>query len=84
MVIINDIYAFLNEIAPVRYQMDFDNAGFLVGDGGAAVKNALLALDITDAVIAEAIELRAQLIVSHHQLLAAHRSQPFGQYCSAC
>ena len=52
MVIINDIYAFLNEIAPVRYQMDFDNAGFLVGDGGAAVKKALLALDITDAVIA--------------------------------
>lgn len=33
MAIVNDIYAFLNEIAPVRYQMDFDNAGFLVGDG---------------------------------------------------
>lgn len=28
MAIVNDIYAFLNEIAPVRYQMDFDNAGF--------------------------------------------------------
>lgn len=69
MVIINDIYTFLNEIAPVRYQMDFDNAGFLVGDGGAVVKKALLALDITDAVIAEAIELRAQLIVSHHPLI---------------
>lgn len=69
MVIINDIYAFLNEIAPVRYQMDFDNAGFLVGDGGTALRNALLALDITDAVIAEAIELRAQLIVSHHPLI---------------
>lgn len=69
MVIINDIYAFLNEIAPVRYQMDFDNAGFLVGDGGTAVKNVLLALDITDVVIAEAIELRAQLIVSHHPLI---------------
>ena len=41
MVIINDIYTFLNEIAPVRYQMDFDNAGFLVGDGGAVVKKAL-------------------------------------------
>ena len=69
MVIINDIYTFLNEIAPVRYQMDFDNAGFLVGDGGAAVKKALLALDITDDVIAEAVELRAQLIVSHHPLI---------------
>ena len=69
MAIVNDIYAFLNEIAPVQYQMDFDNAGFLVGDGGAAVKKALLALDITDNVIAEAVELRAQLIVSHHPLI---------------
>ena len=69
MAIVNDIYAFLNEIAPVRYQMDFDNAGFLVGDGGTAVKKTLLALDITDDVIAEAVELRAQLIVSHHPLI---------------
>ena len=69
MAIVNDIYAFLNEIAPVRYQMDFDNAGFLVGDGVTAVKKALLALDITDDVIAEAVELRAQLIVSHHPLI---------------
>lgn len=69
MAIVNDIYAFLNEIAPVWYQMDFDNAGFLVGDGGTAVKKTLLALDITDDVIAEAVELRAQLIVSHHPLI---------------
>lgn len=69
MAIVNDIYTFLNEIAPVRYQMDFDNAGFLVGDGGAAVKKTLLALDITDDVIAEAVELCAQLIVSHHPLI---------------
>lgn len=69
MVTVNDIYAFLNALAPVRYQMDFDNAGFLAGDGRAAVKKALLALDITDDVIAEAVELRAQLIVSHHPLI---------------
>lgn len=69
MATVNDIYAFLNEIAPVRYQMDFDNAGFLVGDGGTAVKKTLLALDIMDDVIAEAVELRAQLIVSHHPLI---------------
>ena len=29
MATVNDIYAFLNDLAPVRYQMDFDNAGFL-------------------------------------------------------
>lgn len=54
MATVNDIYAFLNDLAPVRYQMDFDNAGFLVGDGSAAVEHVLLALDITDDVIAEA------------------------------
>ena len=69
MAIVNDIYAFLNEIAPVRYQMDFDNAGFLVGDGSTAVERVLLALDITNEVIAEAAALHAQLIVSHHPLI---------------
>ena len=69
MATVNDIYAFLNDLAPVRYQMDFDNAGFLVGDGSAAVEHVLLALDITDDVIAEAAALRVQLIVSHHPLI---------------
>ena len=73
MVIINDIYAFLNEIAPVRYQMDFDNAGFLVGDGGAAVKKALLALDITDAVIAEAARAAHCFAPPAHLYAAAAR-----------
>ena len=61
MATVNDIYAFLNALAPVRYQMDFDNAGFLAGDGRAAVKKALLTLDITDDVIAEAAALHVQL-----------------------
>ena len=69
MATVNDIYAFLNDLAPVRYQMDFDNAGFLVGDGSAAVERVLLALDITNEVIAEAAALHAQLIVSHHPLI---------------
>ena len=69
MATVNDIYAFLNDLAPVRYQMDFDNAGFLVGDGSAAVEHVLLALDITNEVIAEAAALHAQLIVSHHPLI---------------
>ena len=62
MATVNDIYAFLNDLAPVRYQMDFDNAGFLVGDGSTAVERVLLALDITNEVIAEAAALHAQLI----------------------
>lgn len=66
---VNDIYLSLCRIAPPELQMDFDNSGFLLGHGDAAVDTVLLALDVTDAVIAEAIERRAQLIVSHHPLI---------------
>lgn len=69
MVTVGQIYDILNEIAPVQYQMDFDNAGFLVGDRDAEVKTVVTALDITDDVIEEAISIRAELIVAHHPLL---------------
>ena len=35
--------------------MDFDNVGFLVGNGNSEVKKVLVALDITDEVVQEAI-----------------------------
>ena len=66
---LNDIYSRLCEIAPLELQMDFDNAGIQIGRMNADVTKALLALDITDAVIDEAIDLGAQLIISHHPML---------------
>lgn len=69
MVTVKDVYDFLDLTAPVRYQMDFDNSGFLVGAFSAAVNRILVALDITDDVIAEAESLGADLIVSHHPMI---------------
>ena len=69
MVTVGQIYNVLNALAPVRYQMDFDNSGFLVGDRNEEVETVVTALDITDSVIEEAISLHADLIVSHHPLL---------------
>ncbi len=69
MVTVQEIYEYLDSIAPVRYQMDFDNAGFLVGDRNAQVRRVLTALDITDDVVTEAIHTGAELIVAHHPLL---------------
>ena len=69
MTTVNDIYAFLCGVAPPELQMSFDNAGFLVGHGDAAVDTVLLALDITGEVIAEAETIGAQLIVSHHPVI---------------
>lgn len=69
MITVNDIFEFLNELAPVELKMDFDNVGILVGSKSAAVNRAVIALDITDDVISEAAELGAQLIISHHPLI---------------
>lgn len=69
MATVREIYDLLDRKAPFRYQMGFDNAGFLVGRGGAEVTKVLVALDITPEVIAEAVELGAQLIVAHHPVI---------------
>ena len=69
MATVKEIYALLDRKAPFRYQMDFDNAGFLVGRGDAQVSGILVALDITPAVIQEAVDKNCQLIVAHHPVI---------------
>lgn len=56
-------------LAPRELAMDWDNVGLLLGDPAAEVTYALLALDVTDAVAAEAKAKGCQLIVSHHPLM---------------
>lgn len=54
---------------PSRLKMDFDNVGLLAGETEYNVSRVLVALDITLAVINEAAEHGAQLIVSHHPVI---------------
>ena len=69
MATVREIYGYLDAQAPFSLQEGFDNAGFLVGHGDAVVTKILVALDITMEVAAEAAELGAQLIVSHHPVI---------------
>ncbi len=69
MTTVIDVFKYLDEFAPVRLKMDFDNVGFLLGKADAAVSRILVALDVTDEVIKDTIAAGAQLIVSHHPLL---------------
>lgn len=66
---VKEIYEFLDESYPFETQMSFDNAGFLVGDATETVENILVALDISTAVIEEAISKNCQLIVTHHPVI---------------
>jgi len=69
MTTVQDIFGFLKEAAPLELQMDFDNAGFLIGHADSEVQTVLLALDVTDEVTEEAIRSGAQLIISHHPVI---------------
>ena len=49
--------------------MDYDNVGLLVGNPHAKVNSILTCLDVTEAVVEEAISKNVQLIVAHHPLI---------------
>jgi dinuclear metal center YbgI/SA1388 family protein len=72
---VHDFYLLLNRIAPFDTQAEFDNAGLLVGSPAAEVTCVLLALDVTEPVIDEAVSLGAQLIITHHPLMFSARRQ---------
>ncbi len=55
--------------APLPLQDGFDNAGLQIGLTDAEVTGVLLCLDVTEAVIDEAIASGCNLIVSHHPLI---------------
>jgi dinuclear metal center YbgI/SA1388 family protein len=66
---IQDLSRALEAWAPPGSAQDYDNAGLQVGDASREVSSAVLALDCTPAVVEEAAELGAELILTHHPLI---------------
>lgn len=66
---IKEVIHALEMFAPLPLQDGFDNAGLQVGLTDAEVTGALLCLDVTEAVVDEAIAMKCNLIVSHHPLI---------------
>ena len=66
---IKEVLSALERFAPLPLQDGFDNAGLQVGLTEAEVSGALLCLDVTEAVLDEAISLGCNLVISHHPLL---------------
>lgn len=66
---VRDIVEQVRSIAPFETAESYDNVGLLVGKSDRAVKRVLVALDVTMDVAREAIDLGAELIISHHPLL---------------
>jgi dinuclear metal center YbgI/SA1388 family protein len=66
---IRDITSYLESIAPSSLQESYDNAGLITGHTDWDCMGVLVSLDATEAVIAEAIEKKCNLVVSHHPIV---------------
>ena len=66
---IKEIVSALERFAPLPLQDGFDNAGLQVGLTDAEATGALLCLDVTEAILDEAIALGYNLVISHHPLI---------------
>lgn len=66
---LKDLSTFLDEAVPVAFQESYDNSGLQLGLPGSEIHAALLTLDITEAVIDEAIKTGCDVIISHHPLI---------------
>ena len=67
--IVNDVIACLEELAPLSYAEDFDNVGLLVGNKNNEVTGVLVTLDTLEEVVDEAVEKKCNLIVSFHPIV---------------
>ena len=66
---VRDIAACIEEFAPLSLQEEWDNSGLAIGSPGDEVRGVLVGFDCTPGLIDEAVELGADMVVTHHPLL---------------
>lgn len=64
-----DLLAALERLAPLRYAEPWDNVGLLAGDPAAEIGRALLTIDLTHAVLDEALAQGAGLVIAYHPFI---------------
>ncbi|CVI69274.1 MULTISPECIES: Nif3-like dinuclear metal center hexameric protein [unclassified Alistipes] len=66
---IKQITDVIERFAPLALQESYDNAGLVVGRPDSEVSRALLAVDVTEAVLDEAEREGCGLVITHHPIV---------------
>lgn len=61
-----EIISLFEQFSPKALAMEGDKIGLQVGDLSRPVENVMIALDVLDEVVEEAIRLKVNLIIAHH------------------
>jgi dinuclear metal center YbgI/SA1388 family protein len=59
----------MEQLAPKHYAMPEDRIGLQLGSLNKEIRNVLVALDVNDQVVEEAIQMQADLIIAHHAIV---------------
>lgn len=65
-VTIGELAELLDEMIPLQLAESWDNVGLMLGRRNKPVKRILLALDMTQEVVAQAIAKKADMLLTHH------------------
>jgi dinuclear metal center YbgI/SA1388 family protein len=67
--LVKNLCVFLEESFPLVLQESYDNCGLLVGNDQTVINGVLIALDVTESVVDEAIKKNINVIISHHPVI---------------
>ena len=63
------LYSYLNSFHPKKYAMEGDPIGLQIGRLNKPVQTVMIALDVLEEVVDEAIQNNVQLIIAHHPII---------------
>ena len=66
---VREITSLIEAFAPLSLQESYDNSGLIVGRDDDEVHGVLLAVDVTEEVIAEAVSEGCDMIITHHPII---------------
>ncbi|MGB8490282.1 MAG: Nif3-like dinuclear metal center hexameric protein [Bacteroidales bacterium] len=66
---LKDICSYLDTAIPISFQEDYDNSGLQTGYPEKEITKGLLAVDVTEQIVDEAIAESADIIISHHPVV---------------
>ena len=66
---LKEITSYIESIAPLALQENYDNAGLIIGDEEKEITGALVTVDLTEEVLEEAIDNKLNLVISHHPIM---------------
>ena len=76
---LNEICNLFEDFASLKLQESYDNSGLLIGSKAMKINAILVTIDITEAVVDEAILNNCNLIIAHHPLIFSGIKQLTGK-----